>query len=352
MMSPSFKSALLVTAGAVLTVIVADGALGRFAPLPPPPLEVEEGVAAYQAGNPHTLMLGSSHTRSFRPVRDTVISGPGADPRQMILIPVEWGTFTSYRWVLEHRLRPLIEETDGTSEGLRRNNLARVILVTEFYDMCRRESEVPNLPARAWSLSHFAADVAHRGLNDFNRNYLQRRYHALFPGSVLVQERGHPRLLDALKRLARGEPDDEERAELRQARIDKLRGSIAGMYPKCADPGEGRALEEIVTYFRGRNMDVTIVLFPHLRTMIPAEADAPARYVAWAAELGRRTGVRIVDMTYGSPLDEMDFEPDLEHVNAEGNRKLADWALAGGLAFLRQPPPRAASLEPQEAGGP
>jgi hypothetical protein len=39
-------------------------------------------------------------------------------------------------------------------------------------------------------------------------------------------------------------------------------------------------------------------------------------------------------MTFTNPLTDDDFEVDFDHVKPEGNRRLAEWALDGDLAFL------------------
>jgi len=113
MLLPSFRASLLVLVGAVLTVVVADVALGRLAPLPAHPLEVENGVADYEAGDPHTLALGSSHTRSLAPLRDAIVEASGGQ-HQMVLVPVEWGSFSAYRWVHAEGNRKL---ADGALAG-------------------------------------------------------------------------------------------------------------------------------------------------------------------------------------------------------------------------------------------
>src|SRR5262245_22436764 len=108
--------------GAAVVVLAADALLQRFAPIPPPIIEVDDGIRAYEASDPDVFVLGSSHTRSFGPLRDTLAASGVA----MTLVPVEWGTFHSYEWVLDHRVKPLIEERDAAG-ALRRGRLSRAV---------------------------------------------------------------------------------------------------------------------------------------------------------------------------------------------------------------------------------
>jgi len=49
---------------ATVTLVAVDLLLQRVSPVPPPLLEVEDGVAAWEAGQPDVLVLGSSLYKS------------------------------------------------------------------------------------------------------------------------------------------------------------------------------------------------------------------------------------------------------------------------------------------------
>jgi hypothetical protein len=307
--------------------------------LPPPLWEAEDGLAAYERGDPDTLFLGSSHARSFVSMRER-LDGPSAG-RETAVVPIEWGTMTTYEWAMRHRLAPLMDERRGPKGGPpRRQRLSRAVFVTELYDLCHHEVEIANLPARAWALRHFADDVAVHGLTEYNRNYLETRFLRLFPGSVLVQERGKPQVVDAIKERLRETDPVAQRA----AQGARLRALMTEMYPRCNDAREKAAFEAVLAELLRRRLDVTVLVFPMLREVMPKELAAeaggpPGVYSAYVASLARRLPLRVVDLTLSAPVTAGDFTPDLEHLSAEGGRRLVAWALAHDLAFLREPLP-------------
>ena len=61
------------------------------------------------------------------------------------------------------------------------------------------------------------------------------------------------------------------------------------------------------------------------------------------AQLAREQPIRLVDLTFKTPLMDLDFQADLDHVTPESNKKFAAWALANDLAYLRTPRVRAAA---------
>lgn len=324
------------------TIAVADVALQRVCPLLPKLIEVNDGVAAYEAGDPDTLVLGSSHSRSFAAIRDELARRTNGE-HAMSLVAVEWGKLTSYEWVLNHRLRPLIEAEDGSGH-LVRPSLSRVLLVTEWWDGCAPEGgKAFNLPAKAWELKDFLADVAESGVTEFNRNYVTTRWKELTSGSILVQDRGLGRLQRALRGLLKSE---EGRRVMEKSDYDTQvaiwRQMIEGAYddPMCTDPGERAALGRILDYFAGRKVEVTLVLFPRMPVTLTDRARETTirRFAVEMQVLTRARGLRLVDLTYGTPLGDSDFMSDFDHVTAEGNAKLATWALAGPLSDLLGPP--------------
>lgn len=341
MMTPSFKEPLKVLLGALLAVGICEVAAQRVAPIPPRIVQVDDGVRAYATSDPDTLVLGSSHTRSFAPLRDMVAARThGA--QHMTLVPVEWGTFGSYRWVLDNRLRPLIEARDARTGRLQRGRLSRAVLVTTFYDLCRRPGlSESNLPARAWTFRHFAADVAARGLDDFNSNYLQTALADLLPFSDLLQDRGYGRITTSLIDRARG-LTEAERAERERSAVEVARGRMEEQYDYCDDAQHKRSLRAMIDYFRGRGVEVAVVLFPLMPDIVSQRSRDTTlrRYDAWVASLAREVPVRVADMTLRAPLGYEDFQPDLDHLTLAGNVKFSRWALAHEMSWLLDAPAR------------
>ncbi len=326
----------LVGASALITLVAADLALSTISPVPPAIMEVDDGVQMLREADPQTLVLGSSHTRSFVPMRQLLLDRTGG-ANTMALVPIEWGIFSSYLWVTQNRIATLIDERrDG---ALVRPSLKRVLLITTFYDMCDvQHIGNVNLPARAWELSHFTADLRAKGLTEFNRNYLQTHWKSVFPGSVLIQNRGHERVADALRELARP-IDEERRREIRAEKVVWAIGNMERQNETCWPALEREALDDLLDFFISRQIEPTIVLFPLLPDIVSDKSRATvlARYAEYAAELGRRRGIRVVDMTYGAPLEAKDFQDDFDHLTAEANPNFARWALDAHLPFLLEP---------------
>ncbi len=338
-MTTTAREPVLVIAGALVALACVEAAVQRVSPVPPPIMEVDDGVREYAASDPDTLVLGSSHTRSFAPMRDMVAERTHGAHR-MALVPVEWGTFGSYQWVLDHRIRPLIEERDPATGALKRGRLRRAILVTTFYDLCRKPGlSEANLPARAWTFGHFADDVAAHGLNDFNGNFLQTRLADALPFSALVQDRGHGFIVSRSIDFARGVSPDEL-AERRRYDLDVARARMEEQYAYCDDPGHKRSLRETIDYLHGRRVEVTLVLFPLLPDIVSARSRETTlrRYERYVADLAREVPVRVTDMTLDGPFTYGDFQSDLDHLNREGNRKFSRWALDGHMAWLLDAP--------------
>ncbi len=72
-----WRSILWVLVFALGTVIAADLALQRLVPAPEPLLEVDDGVLALRQSGPEILVIGSSHARSFAPIRDRSAAASG-----------------------------------------------------------------------------------------------------------------------------------------------------------------------------------------------------------------------------------------------------------------------------------
>jgi hypothetical protein len=318
----------IVASSALLTWLLADATLSALVPPPHPIMEVEDGLHALAQQPADLLVLGSSHTRSFAPIQQQL-----APQRHIALVPVEWGLFSSYRWVFDHRLSPILDLPS------QRASLREVILVTTFYDACDVEVGNINLPSRAWTLGDFTRDLQTNGLTRFNRNYLQRHWKSTLSWSSMAQARGTDRLLDGLRDRLAPIPPDRQRA-LFEEKIALLSDLLEHQHQTCWHPPELDALERLLDALQDRGLAVTLVLFPlHPRLLTPTARDTTlARYAAHARALALRRGLRLVDMTQGSPLTPDDFQADFDHLNAQGNRRFADWALAGPLAWMRPEP--------------
>ncbi|MBK7971764.1 MAG: hypothetical protein IPK07_00120 [Deltaproteobacteria bacterium] len=137
--------------GALLGVVVGEVLFRRIAEPRPPLVEAEDGIAWFQTSDPTTLILGSSHARAFLPLAATLTAegevGTAAHHERVAVISLEYGTVTSYRWLVEHRLLPFLDAPRGGA----RPALARAILVTDWWDACGRMHgpAATNLPARA-----------------------------------------------------------------------------------------------------------------------------------------------------------------------------------------------------------
>jgi hypothetical protein len=334
-MPPARLASVIVTAVcAALTVLCVDRALTwRF----PPHIqtEVEEGVSWLKTHDPTVLAIGSSHGRTFE-VLDRQLDQRTAGHERCAAIAVEFGKLTSYLWVLEHRLLPVLDER---ANG--RGNLRHLLLVTQWWDSVvsnggRRGAdgaqEQLNLPSRAWQMRDFLADAARNGLDDYNRNWMQTRFIRMCGDSLLVRDRGHARIWGLLQ----GRNPDVLAPAAYESRVQDWRRMITRSAPNLCDPHELAAMRRIVEIARARGLDVTILLYP----LKPATVDEQglgttlrpfsARIQKECAELG----VRFIDCTTGSPLTDADYAYDFDHVLPRGNETWCRWALDGVLAFL------------------
>lgn len=324
---------------AVATVVAADLALQAAIEYPPPLREVEDAVEEYERSDPTTLVLGSSHARSFGWLGRLLMERTGGAER-VLDVPVEFGKATSYLWVLENRLAPLIDETDASGRRVRAG-LRRFILVTEWWDSCPESQDgrlATNIPARAWVLSDFLRDVASNGLTGYNRNYLNNRFTEMLEASVLWRDRGHDRLRNELQ-VALGGVGRGISAASVERRVRDFQRMIEDGERCLLDPRETAATRAILEFFRERGIERTVVVYPRMpATVTPRSRDGTlAAFSAWMAGLQREMGFGLTDWTFASPLSDEDFELDLDHLRPEGNRKLAEWALAGPLSFLAGP---------------
>lgn len=320
-----------------LTVVAADRVVAWLAP-PRNLREVEDAVRELREGDPTVLVIGSSHARTFAIMDDSVRSRT-AGAERILAVPVEWGKLTSYQWVLEHRLLPILDERsrDGTP---RRTALRRAMIVTEWWDSCEAAEPPRNLPARAWAWSDYLADVRTNGLTTYNGNFLGYHWSRLWRRSGLVQDRGHGRLLSAVRqRLLPSSP------EAQRAQFERLAAQWQRMVESGADclgaEREMGALDAMLDTLAARGVEVTIILYPRMPvTLSPtARATTIPRFAALTRAHAASRGVSVVDLTSDTPLTDADFGGDFDHVLPGGNARFAGWALTGPLRFLIEPFP-------------
>src|SRR5262249_9173726 len=333
-----------VVLSAAAALVAADVGMRRLIEPPPVLVEAEDALSTYRHTDPDVLVIGSSHSRAFFAVADLLAERTGG-AQKMLPVPLEFGKLTSYLWLLEHKLRPLIEERNRAG-NLVRPSLSRVLLATEWWDACAPD-RVPavNVAARAWGWSDFLGDFVRHGLSDYNRNFLNERVRRSFPRSLLVQYRGDERILDAVHDVVReNKTSDPESVRARQ--IAKWRVMIERGASR--PPGdEKRALEDILDYLQAHGLEVTVVLFPRMPETLTERAKQTTlkQFADYVAARARARSLRWVDMTYSTPLRAADFQADLDHVSPEGGRKFAHWAHDHDLRFLLEPvKPRRAQL--------
>jgi hypothetical protein len=310
---------LALTAG--LVVAGADVALQRWLPHEAPILEVADGLADLRSTDPRVVVLGSSHARSFAPVRRAV------GPEDLVVVPAEGGTFFVFDWILQNRLRPALAQ---------KTRLERLVLVTTYWDMCPAEHAhfEGNLASRSWTLRHYLADVWTHGLSGLNRNFVQARFKQLAGASILARERA---MLPTRIREHLRPPDLDERFA---HRIAVRRGEMEGVeWDLCWDPEGRAAFNRIVDYAREREIALSVVLFPLVQETITQKSRATTleRYRAWVTRRAAESGFEVLDLTFESPLVRDDFETDCDHVTPAGNEIFSKWALAGPLSHLRGP---------------
>lgn len=322
---------MAMAATAALTVVLADLGIGRLSP-PRYVREITDAVAEYEHEDPTTLVLGSSHARTFT-VMDGLARARTGGGARVLGVPLEVGKFTSYEWVLQHRLRPLIEE-DG---GKKRPSLRHFVLLTQWWDACGADGDPPqtNIASRAWTFPYFFRDVADHGLNDYNRNYLTSRWLEMWHGSVLVAARGQDYAVAAIRETLR--PSSEEALQKRYD--DRLvdwqalqeRGALTMGHQKEMD-----AADRILAYFQARGVDVTLMVYPLLPTSITAASRRGTLepFVALMKGLAERRGVRFIDTTYDHDLESADWQPDFDHLKPDAHVKFSNWLLDGKMSFL------------------
>lgn len=332
-MSGSWKQLAVVAVSALAVVVAADIALSRLA-APKQLREVEDGVADFKRENPDTLVLGSSHARTLHVLGGELVRRTGGS-QSLVAVPLENGKWIPYQWALEHRLKPIIEARDSQG-NLVKSKLKRFVLITEWWDSCPHDGGVYwNLPSRAWGAGDFIADVAAKGINGYNRNYLQNRLRRTFNGSSLMYDRTQQVLVPRISDVLHGRPVSPVKQDVAGWRRTVERGVSC-----IGDPEQFKALTWIADYAASRGWEMTILLWPRKPITLSEQARAttlPA-FAQLIRDFAAPRHIRVIDLTTTSPIDDDDYMDDFDHFNAGGNAKFAPWALDNDLSFLATPP--------------
>lgn len=325
---------LSVALAALVTIAIADVVLQRFSPIVWL-RQVDDGVNDFAHSNPRILSISSSHGRSMDVVA-AELARRTAEPGSMVSVAMESGKATHFQFVLDERLRPLIEERRADGSRVH-DHLQRAMLVTEWWDSCSWETGKPivQLPSHAWAMRHFLADAAAHGITPVNRNYLRWRWKRLLHFSLLATDRGRTVVVgDVLATMHGRKPgrSAEDEVAFEQWWRDYNEGGAACVF--SAD--QVFAYKHIIRYLKAQGLDVTVMIFVRKPGTLTQKAlgTTIAEYSADMRELAREEGVRLIDVTTRAPLTDADFMADFDHVNANGNRKLAAWLLDGDLSFL------------------
>ncbi len=299
--------------------------------------EVADGIAQLVHADPEILVVGSSHARTFHALGQVLAEATGRDT-PLVAIPLENGKLIPYGWLIENRLRPILDRRDADGKPIH-GRLRRFLLLTEWWDSCAYDDGVHwNLPSRAWDFDHYVTDVVANGMSSYNRNFAQYQWRQMFRFSALVRDRTDPTIKDTLSRLARGIPLARTPAEF-EKKLDEWRLGVERGIECIGASGHMAALESILDFAVGRGLETTIVLFPRMPGTLSeaAKATTLTRFREMVETKAAPRGVRVVDLTWRTPLDDGDFMADFDHIKAGGNLKFAAWALEHDLSFLLQP---------------
>ena len=303
--------------------------------------EASDGIADLRSGDPITLVIGSSHARTFHALGQELSRRTGRKG-ELVAIPLEAGKLTSYRWLLEHRVLPLLDERDKAGRKVR-GRLRELVILTEWWDSCDAESGVYwNLPGRAWHLKAYVGDVATNGLTSFNRNFLWYHVVRAFNFSALVSDRIGRRLQAELRRVLSGNPAGLSADEYAN-QVSQWQDMVEAGASCIGAADQMQALEAILRAARTRSLNVRIVLFPRKPDTISPKAESTTlrQFREMVEDVARRYDAHVLDMTLASPLRSSDFMEDFDHVSPEGNLKFSDWALEGDFSDLLNDGPEA-----------
>ena len=332
MKRPTYLSLAILVLFAGITVASMDLLLGKLVPIIHR-REVQEGMLDLDRTDPETLVIGSSHARTFH-VLGLELAARTHGQRSLVAVPLEYGKLRSYAWLLDHRIVPLLDQSRPSGKT-KSSALKRLIILTEWWDSCTGPDW--NLPSRAWTFSDLLNSIVTDGITSYNRNYLQSRWKRLFWDSALAQDRGTGNLYFAarerLSRHATSPTDIESKTADWQVMIEDGLGCIG-------DSKQMAGLLHLLDFGKTYNLETTIILFPRKPgTLTPkSKATTLTAFRKMIDAIAEPRHVRVADLTWSSPLTDQDFMADFDHVNAAGNLKFASWALDGPLSFLTQPP--------------
>jgi hypothetical protein len=339
---------LTVATIAVLSFLVIDRLTSRFVRVPKL-TEVYDSIGALEKGNPDTLVLSSSHGRVFQALAKEVERRTDGRSR-IVALPVEAGGLEAYQWVIDNRIKPLVDERrkDGR---LVRDRLRRFVLATDYWDTCPTQLErtppgeamVPQvLPRSAWMLRDYLSDVAGRGVSSFNRGYVRRNWIEVLSFSNLARNRFNARseIQRWIDSARRGTTDQYTGwfFPLDMLEWQQMLEDLAD----CAKREDRAALYKgIITFAQERNLELTLILFPKLPETITPKAMSTTvnDYREQLRKVTSGSNVRIVDLFFAVPLQPSHFEADLDHLNGAGTQLFIDWTLTHDLAFLLRPTP-------------
>lgn len=330
----SYRSVITVAFFALLTLSLLDLGLRHLVPIVHR-REVQEGMADFERVDPQILVLGSSHARTFHVLGQELARRTGGQ-KNLVAIPLENGKISPYEWVLDHRIAPVLDESES-----KRRSLRRFVILTEWWDTCRSPDYIDwNLPSRAWTWRDYLSDLIVNGVNSFNRNYVQNRWRRLFWNSAIVQDRGRGALFGVAKSRLMGQAMGRSSGAEREI-FHSWQKMIEAGADCVGNPYEMAALDHLLDFASQRGLDATIVLFPRKPgTLTERAKETTLRlFHDQVVAVARPRGVRVVDLTSSTPLTDDDFMEDFDHVNPEGNAKFAKWALDGPLSFLLTDPP-------------
>ncbi len=255
---------------------------------------------------------------------------------RMVSVPLEWGKFRGYEWVLNHRLVPLLDEKNADGKK-KRPSLKKFVLATAWWDTCWTDGDPPvfNLPSRAWTFSDFFGDVLDNGVTNHNRNYPTAIFGELFHGSILVSDRGQHHLPEELRERVRPltpeakQQDFDERLKGWQKLISRAKLNIG-------HPDELASAERMLKWAQDRGYDVTLLAYPLMPVTIEEKSrvEVLVPFADSMRQLAARRGVRFVDATFDAGMLDSDFQPDFDHLTKAGHLKLSEWLLNGPMSFL------------------
>jgi hypothetical protein len=308
--------------------------------------EVADGVADLERRTPHILVISSSHGRSFHVLGQEIEARTGGAVT-LTSVPLEGGHASAMRWVLQERVRALIDEPDA-KPARSRAPLQEIVFGVTWWDTCRRE--IPgdveqNVASKAWRWRDMWQHVAAHGVNDAERNFLNAEMQRRIPLPDLIHRRGQ--LLDAtraaLAQVGLTTPPSRERAPPEEAAfLASWRHDIETGAECILAPMERAALEDVVSFAHERGLGITVVLFP-LKPATVTQLGREQTLRPFAERMrseARRLGFRLIDFTELPVLTDADFMLDFDHLTVSGNRKFTTYALQHDLAFLAAPADR------------